>query len=72
MNKEYNKIRVLAIERMLSKNLISTRQIIDRLEREYDIIADRRTVYSDMLAIDRFIPIEFVPGKHAGYRIMDV
>lgn len=66
------KIRILAIERMLSKDIyLTATDIISRLDLHYDIQADRKTIYADMIAIDRFIPLEVKAGKHGGYRIME-
>lgn len=72
-SKEDCKIRVLAIERMLSegRRLTST-EIIRRLDLQYDIQADRRTVYSDIYAIDRFMPNEIMTGRNGGYKKYDV
>ena len=67
-----NKIRLLAIERMLSKDrYISSAQIITRLDLIYDIQVDRKTVYADLIAIERFIPLDVKCGKYGGYRILD-
>lgn len=65
------KIRILAIERMLRKDsYITARQIVRRLDLIYDIHVDRKTIYSDMMAIDHFLPLEVKAGKYGGYRIM--
>lgn len=67
------KIRVLAIERMLRKDrYITAKEILVRLDLIYDIQADRKTIYADMIAIDRFLPLEVKAGKYGGYRIMEV
>lgn len=70
VNRDY-KIRILAIERMLSKDrYITARQIVHRLDLIYDIQVDRKTIYADLIAIDRFLPLEVKAGKYGGYRIM--
>lgn len=65
------KIRILAIERMLSKErFLSSREIVKKLEKQYDIYVDRKTVMDDLMAIDMMIPLEIKNGKKGGYRIM--
>lgn len=73
LSKEQSKIRVLAIERMLSegRKLTST-EILRRLDLQYDIKADRKTIYSDICAIDRFMPLEITAGKNGGYQKYDL
>lgn len=64
-------MRILAIERMLSTDkYIKAPEIIKRLDLLYNIHADRKVVYKDMYAIDRFIPLEMKPGKNGGFRIL--
>lgn len=68
-SKEQSKIRVLAIERMLAEGRkITARDIQSRLDLHYDIQVDRKTIYSDISAIDRFIPIEVIGGRYGGYK----
>lgn len=70
---EQSKIRVLAIALMLNEGKkISARTIMRRLESQYGIVADRKTIYSDIYAINRIIPIEVVLGRYGGYRKVDV
>ena len=65
------KIRILAVERMLSKNrILSAAEIVKKLEVQYDIYVDRKTVMDDLRAIDCMIPLEVIQGKNGGYRIM--
>ncbi len=72
-SKEESKIRVLAIALMLKDGqTISTSQILRKLKLQYDMTVNRKTIYADMYAINRIIPIEVVPGCHGGYRLMDV
>lgn len=64
-------MRILAIERMLSTDkYIKAPEIIKRLDLLYNIHTDRKVVYKDMYAIDRFIPLEMKPGKKGGFRIL--
>ena len=65
------KIRILAIERMLSKErFLTLREIVKKLENQYDIYVDRKTVMDDLRAIDMIVPLEIKHGKQGGYRIM--
>ena len=65
----YMKIRVLAVAKMLCEGKrLSTDKILERLKREYGICADRKTIMSDIVAIDRFFPISSKSGKYGGYK----
>ena len=67
------KIRILAIERMILRGeRITSTQILNELDLKYDIQVDRKTIYSDMCAIDRFVPIESKGGKYGGFKMVDV
>ena len=76
LRKDVNRVvrmRILAIERMLSKErYITAPEIVRRLDLEYDIQCHRQVVYNDMYAIDRFLPLEMKPGKNGGFRIMKI
>lgn len=64
-------MRVLAIERMLrTDRYIRAPEIIRRLDLYHDIQCDRKAVYNDLYAIDRFIPLEIKKGKNGGFRIL--
>lgn len=67
------KIRLLAVERMILRGeRITTQQILRELDLKYDIQADRKTIYSDIIAINRFVPIESIGGQHGGFQMVDV
>jgi predicted DNA-binding transcriptional regulator YafY len=51
---------------------ITSAEIQRRLDLQYDIQVNRKTIYSDIYAIDRFMPIEVFAGKNGGYRKYDV
>ena len=68
-SREYNRIRVIAVYRMiLEYDEISTTQIMQKLWDRYRIVCDRKTIYSDIAAIDRFIPIDAKSGRNGGFR----
>lgn len=70
---ETTKIRILAISTMLRFDRpITAQQILRNLECRYGITCDRKTIYSDMCAIDRFTPIAALPGRKGGYIRVDV
>lgn len=72
-NKESGKIRVITIYReLLNKKKVTTRQIIDLLERRYGVTYDRKTIYDDIAAINRVVPIRTIHGKMGGYILWDV
>lgn len=67
------KIRVIAVYRMLSSGKkMSVREIQRELELKFDIQAGRKTIYDDICAVDRFLPIQFCRGENGGYCIHDV
>ena len=71
--RENEKVRVIAIYRMLLRGeKITTRQILEELQSHYGITADRKTIYSDVAAIDRIVPIKVIPGCRGGYCLHDV
>lgn len=73
LGREYTKIRLLAIERMVDEGEnIRMDEIQDRLEAEYGINASRPAIYSDLLAIEKFIPLESKTGPNGGYKKMEV
>lgn len=66
--KEQGKIRVLAIERILNDGQKQTEKDILRiLYLRYGIYADRKTIYEDICAIDRFMPIRHIQGRKGGF-----
>lgn len=72
-SKEECRIRVLAIERMLLEGRrITSTEIARRLDLQYDIQVNRRTIYSDLYAIDRFMPLDIICGKNGGAKTYDV
>lgn len=72
-NKESSKTRVLAIALMLRYDrVISGSEIRRRLAAQFGWVVDRKTIYDDMYAINRIMPIEVVTGRHGGYRRIDV
>lgn len=67
-----SKIRILAVERMLrTDRYINATEIAERLEKRYDIRVNKKTIYSDLYAIDRIIPLEFKQGRGGGVRVLD-
>jgi len=55
------KIRLLAIERMFQTGTpLNARMIINKLSMEYDIQAERKTIYDDVAALTMFLPIDIV------------
>lgn len=72
-DKSQTKIRVLAVAKMLKEGRrITAKEIVKRLDKEYDITTDRKTVYADIRAIDMFMPIDMVTGRNGGYKVYDV
>lgn len=71
-SKENSKIRVLAIERMLEEGRrITAQEIQRRLELQYDMQVSRKTIYDDIYAIDRFIPLDVHSGNGGGFKKCD-
>lgn len=68
-SREQSKIRVLAIERMLDEGKkITAKEIQQRLDLKYDIQVTPLTIYRDICAIDRFMPIEVTHGYGGGFK----
>ena len=57
-----NAVRVLATYEMLlsAAEPLSTKTIINNLERDYNIKVDKKAVYSDIAAINKFFPIVYI------------
>lgn len=71
--RENEKVRVIAVYQMLLRGeKITTAQILAELKSRFGITADRKTIYSDVAAIDRIVPIKVIPGRRGGYRRWDV
>lgn len=73
MKHENSKIRLLAVNMFLSTGeRLTSSKIQEKLLCRFGITADRKTIYDDIYAINRIIPIESLPGKNGGFRIVDV
>ena len=73
LGREQTKVRVLVIYLMIKEgSTLSSQTILRRLWSQYGIKADRKTIYDDLLSIDRICPLECVLGRHGGYRKLDV
>lgn len=72
MKKDDSKRRILALERiMLSGKPISLRGIISRLDSEYDIQVERKTVYADLADLTRYENIQVVgAGRYTCYQLI--
>lgn len=57
-NKDTNKVRLIVEFLMLQNNdMVATREMVDRLNRRWDIDVDRKTIYADIAEIDRVVPV---------------
>ena len=72
-NRDNTKERILAMERIfLRKKPLNVPQIIDKLDREYDIQVERKTVYNDIAVLTMFLNIcEFGVGRNHVYQLVD-
>lgn len=71
--KENSKIRVIAIYcELMKKKTVTTNQLMKMLRCRYGIIVDRKTIYDDVRAINRFAPIKSLYGRNGGYIYWDV
>lgn len=71
--RECCKTRAVAIYLMLSTGqTLSSRAILKKLKCQYGMVVDRKTIFDDIRAIDRIMPIEVVTGRDGGYRKLDV
>lgn len=70
--RENAKTRVISVMWMLSKDrYIKAPEIIRRLELKFGYRVNRKTIYDDIRAISRIVPIEIKPGKNGGFRLME-
>ena len=69
------KLKILYIRDYLEKNshesrLVRASELIDMLDRQHNISCDRKTIYSDIAALQDYgVDIISVPGKNGGYYI---
>lgn len=69
------KLKILYIRDYLEKNshekrLVRASELIDMLQRNYNIACERKTIYSDIQALQDYgVDIESIPGKNGGYYI---
>lgn len=67
MKRSDTKIRLLAVYHIMNKRGRATmEQILRDLDLQYDIQCNRKAVYTDLMAIDRFQPITY-EGQAGGY-----
>jgi hypothetical protein len=67
------KIRLIAVYRMIeSGQQLTAGKILRRLDAQYGITADRKTIYDDLRAIDRFIPLDIRGGVGGGVQKYDI
>lgn len=70
-SREQTKIRVLLVAKFLNEGRkLSANDICRRLDIQYGIIADRKTIMSDVQAVDKIMPIEVITGSRVGYQKM--
>lgn len=74
LNKEQSKIRAIAVYKMLSAGeKLSCADISRRLYAQFGMTVSRKTIYDDIRAVDRIMPIEcFGRGRNSGYKKMEV
>ena len=69
--REDSKARLVAVTLMILRGKKMTAgDIMRELDLRHDIQVDRKTIYSDIAAIDKLIPVEVTSGKHGGYQRM--
>lgn len=60
------KERILAVERIIQRRRsFTTPEILEELERKYDIRADRKSIYDDIAVLTRYLPIVVVGKRYA-------
>lgn len=50
--------RILAIERILTDKAKNAKEIMDELQKKYDISCDRKSIYQDIAILTLYLPIE--------------
>jgi hypothetical protein len=68
-----SKIRLIAVYRMMeSGEKLTSTEIISKLKSQFDIEVNRKTIYSDLMAIDKFMPLQVECGHNGGAQKYDV
>ena len=69
-----NRTRLLAVERLFqTKKPLTIQNILDHLERNYDIHTDRKVLYGDISELTMFMNIvTFQKGRDYFYQLIDM
>lgn len=72
--KDAARTRLLAIERMFQTGkALTVREILRRLELEYDVVAERKSVYADIAELTMFMNIvTFQKNQNYYYQLIDM
>ena len=66
--------KILAIERIMQNNPngVTTKQIIEKLDNQYGVKAERKAIYDNINVLTRFMPIEKIrKGNRVIYALME-
>ncbi len=61
------KLRLLAVEQILNEKPLNASEIIDVLEKKYNVTADRKSIYDDIAVLTRFYNVQV--NKRGYYKI---
>lgn len=72
LSREQSKMRAIAVYRIMSEGRKLTVPDIARiLHCRYGITVDRKTIYDDLRAVNRIMPLEFIQGRNGGYKKLE-
>lgn len=72
-SREMGKARIALFTILLATGRkFTANQLQDVAKNRLGCDVDRKTIYSDMAAISRVMPIESTNGRHGGYQMVDV
>lgn len=73
MKSSDSKTRILALERIFQNNKqLTLADISDKLWSQYGITAERKTLYDDIAALTRFLPIRTEKKGHTYFYINEM
>lgn len=72
-SREMGKARIALFTILLATGRkFTANQLQDVAKNRFGNVVDRRTIYRDIEAISRVMPIESTTGRYGGYQMMDV
>ena len=72
-SREMGKARIALFTILLGTGRkFTSKQLQEIARNRLGVYVDRKTIFGDMAAISRIVPIESMAGRHGGYQMVDV